>query len=73
MQLTLAPPHNSYPSPIGIELLTVPGYPKVQCELVECPAPYMGEGVQPGAPPDRTLPAQDPFGTGECDVNMLLQ
>ena len=40
------------------------GYPKVKCEMVTCPQPYMGVGVQPGAPPDRTKGAQDPFGTG---------
>jgi hypothetical protein len=45
---------------------TVPGYPKVQCDRIPCPDPYMGLGVQPGAPPDRTLPAQDPIGAGEC-------
>ena len=46
--------------------MIVPGYPKVQCERVQCPAPYMGE--QPGAPPDPTLPAQDPFGAGICTI-----
>jgi hypothetical protein len=45
---------------------TVPGYPKVQCDRIPCPDPYMGLGVQPGAPPDRSLPAQDPIGAGEC-------
>ena len=25
---------------------------KVTCEMVKCPDPYMGMGVQPGAPPD---------------------
>jgi hypothetical protein len=45
---------------------TVPGYPKVQCDRIPCPDPYMGLGVQPGAPPDHTLPAQDPIGAGEC-------
>jgi hypothetical protein len=46
--------------------ITVPGYPKVQCERVECPAPYTNHKgyVQPNAPPDVTLPAQDPFGLG---------
>ena len=43
---------------------SVPGYPKVTCELVKCPDPYMGLGVQPGAPPDITKGAQDPFGAG---------
>ena len=41
----------------------VPGYPKVECERITCPDPYMGEG-QPGAPPDKTKGARDPFGTG---------
>ena len=41
----------------------VPGYPMVECERVACPGPYMGP-EQPGAPPDATLGAQDPFGTG---------
>jgi hypothetical protein len=44
--------------------VTVPGYPKVACQKVECPAPYMGLGVQPGAPPDRTRAKQDPYGAG---------
>jgi glucan 1,3-beta-glucosidase len=39
------------------------GYPKVQCEMVECPAPYMGSS-QPGAPPDPSKGKQGPFGTG---------
>lgn len=42
----------------------VPGYPKVVCEMVKCPPPYMGLGVQPNAPPDPTKGPQDPFGTG---------
>jgi len=41
----------------------VPGYPKVECERVSCPEPYMGKD-QPGAPPDQLLGAQDPFGMG---------
>lgn len=41
----------------------VPGYPKVECERIECPEPYMGVG-QPGAPPDKSKGAQDPFGEG---------
>lgn len=45
--------------------IAVPGYPKVQCDRVQCPEPYMGLGVQPGAPPDPTLPAQEPFGAGK--------
>eukprot|EP01038_Epipyxis_sp_PR26KG_P009311 gene9311-12547_t len=42
----------------------VPGYPKVKCDRVKCPDPYMGLGVQPGAPPDPTVGRQDPFGLG---------
>ena len=42
----------------------VPGYPKVECDRIECPDPYMGVGQQPGAPPDKTKGAQDPFGAG---------
>jgi glucan 1,3-beta-glucosidase len=41
----------------------VPGYPKVTCELVSCPDPYMGLD-QPGAPPDKTKGVQGPWGTG---------
>lgn len=42
----------------------VPGYPKVVCDMVKCPPPYMGLGVQPNAPPDPSKGPQDPFGTG---------
>ena len=41
----------------------LPGYPKVTCEMVECPKPYMG-AEQPGAPPDPKENLQDPFGSG---------
>lgn len=41
----------------------VPGYPKVECERIKCPPPYMGID-QPGTPLDDSLPPQDPFGTG---------
>ena len=41
----------------------VPGYPKVECERVKCPDPYMGPG-QPNAPPEPTAQALDPFGDG---------
>jgi len=41
------------------------GYPKYKCEMVTCPDPYMGVGVQPGAPPDPSKGPQDPFGTGK--------
>lgn len=41
----------------------VPGYPKVECERVQCPPPYMGS-EQPGAPPDPSLGKQDPIGMG---------
>ena len=46
----------------------VPGYPKVICEMIVCPDPYMGKGVQPGAPPDPTLGEQDPYGLGEWNT-----
>ena len=45
----------------------LPGFPKVECEYIECPAPYMGP-EQPGAPPDKSKPAQDPFGDGPSFV-----
>ena len=39
------------------------------CEMIECPAPYMGkDALQPNAPPDKSLPAQDPFGTGMVSI-----
>lgn len=41
----------------------VPGYPLVECERIKCPEPYMGS-EQANAPPDPSLGAQDPFGTG---------
>ena len=41
----------------------VDGYPKVKCDMIPCPPPYMGPN-QPGAPPDPTLGKQVPFGTG---------
>ena len=41
----------------------LPGYPKVTCEMVDCPKPYMGPD-QPGAPPDPKENLQDPFGSG---------
>eukprot|EP01039_Chlorochromonas_danica_P008234 gene8234-9081_t len=58
----------------------VPGYPKVKCNRVQCPMPYMGAGVQPNAPPDPSKPRQDPFGTGgpsyveygTCPVDRVL-
>jgi len=40
-----------------------PGYPKVKCAAVRCPAPYMGTG-QPNAPPDPRKGKQDPYGSG---------
>ena len=40
-----------------------PGNPNVVCDVVKCPAPYMGLG-QPNAPPDASKGLQDPFGTG---------
>lgn len=42
----------------------VPGYPMVECERVECPAPYMGKDQPVGTAFDKTKAAQDPFGTG---------
>ncbi len=51
----------------------MPGYPKVACEMIECPAPYMGQdALQPNAPPDKSLPAQDPFGTGNIYIVAFL-
>jgi len=41
----------------------LPGFPKVVCQTVQCPAPYMGS-EQAGAPPNETMPLQGPFGTG---------
>ena len=41
----------------------LPGYPKVTCDVVKCPNPYMGS-EQPGAPPDSHENLQDPFGSG---------
>ena len=40
-----------------------PGNPRVTCDTVRCPAPYMGP-EQPNAPPDPSLGPQDPFGSG---------
>lgn len=39
------------------------GYPKKQCKMIECPAPYMGP-EQPGTPLDRSKGPQGPFGSG---------
>ena len=41
----------------------LPGFPKVFCRYVDCPAPYTGAD-QPGAPPDRATGPRDPFGSG---------
>lgn len=41
----------------------LPGYPKVECTMVQCPDPYMGPS-QPHAPPDPLKGKQGPFGTG---------
>ena len=41
----------------------LPGYPKVVCQMLPCAAPYMGD-QQPGAPPDKNMPLQGPYGTG---------
>jgi hypothetical protein len=48
-----------------------PGYPKVECERVKCPDPYMNSPMyeQPGAPPNPTKGKQDPYGaSGESYV-----
>jgi glucan 1,3-beta-glucosidase len=42
----------------------IDGYPKVECDMIPCPLPYMGH-EQPGAPPDPKLDKQGPFGTGD--------
>lgn len=42
----------------------LPGFPRLPCKYVPCAEPYMGKGVQPGAPPDATKPYQGPYGTG---------
>ena len=44
--------------------LLVPGFPKVQCDIVKCADPYFGYNLIPNAPPNTSLPAQDPFGSG---------
>ncbi|CAM9648474.1 unnamed protein product, partial [Choristocarpus tenellus] len=41
----------------------LPGFPRVQCDYVRCPLPYMGP-EQPGAPPNPRNPPLGPFGTG---------
>lgn len=48
----------------------VDGYPKVQCDMIPCPPPYMGPN-QPGAPPDSNLGKQGPFGTGNNHLLFL--
>lgn len=54
--------------------MIVPGYPKVQCERITCPASYLNSNnyTQPGTPLDPSLPAQDPFGTGTIKFIVLL-
>lgn len=42
----------------------LPGFPRLPCKYIPCNNPYMGKGVQPGAPPDATKPYQGPYGTG---------
>ncbi len=42
----------------------LPGFPRLPCKYIACAEPYMGKGVQPGAPPDATKPYQGPYGTG---------
>ncbi|UIZ25536.1 hypothetical protein KXD40_006454 [Peronospora effusa] len=43
----------------------LPGFPKVQCHMVDCPinSTYLGDGF-PGTPLDETKPIQGPYGTG---------
>mmetsp|Transcript_11360 Transcript_11360/g.38752 ORF Transcript_11360/g.38752 Transcript_11360/m.38752 type:complete len:347 (-) Transcript_11360:299-1339(-) len=41
----------------------LPGYPMVPCGYVPCPKPYMGPD-QPGAPPQRNVAPQGPWGSG---------
>ncbi|RLN82603.1 hypothetical protein BBJ28_00003771 [Nothophytophthora sp. Chile5] len=43
----------------------LPGFPKVQCRMVDCPinSTYLGEGF-PGTPLDKNKPIQGPYGTG---------
>ena len=36
----------------------LPGFPRLPCKYIPCSEPYMGQGVQPGAPPDPTKPYQ---------------
>ena len=43
------------------------GYPKVKCERVQCPGPYMGAG-QPNTPPDPRKGKQGPYGSGDSYV-----
>ena len=40
------------------------GFPRLPCKYIDCPDPYMGDGVQPGTPVDPNKPIQGPFGTG---------
>jgi glucan 1,3-beta-glucosidase len=42
----------------------LPGFPRVQCTYTQCPLPYMGPGIIPGAPVNPNSPPQGPFGTG---------
>lgn len=42
----------------------LPGFPRLPCKYIPCSEPYMGMGLQPGAPPDATRPYQGPYGTG---------
>ncbi|ETO73444.1 hypothetical protein F442_10431 [Phytophthora nicotianae P10297] len=43
----------------------LPGFPKVQCHMIDCPinSTYLGDGF-PGTPLDKTKPIQGPYGTG---------
>eukprot|EP00934_Nitzschia_sp_Nitz4_P002256 Nitzschia sp. Nitz4//scaffold125_size66327//31384//33714//NITZ4_006131-RA/size66327-augustus-gene-0.2-mRNA-1//1//CDS//3329534613//2256//frame0 len=42
----------------------LPGFPRLPCKYIPCSEPYMGKGVQPGAPVDPMKPYQGPYGTG---------
>ncbi|CAI5706359.1 unnamed protein product [Peronospora effusa] len=46
----------------------LPGFPKVQCHMVDCPinSTYLGDGF-PGTPLDETKPIQGPYSTGMCE------
>uniref|UniRef100_A0AAV1UPP4 X8 domain-containing protein n=1 Tax=Peronospora matthiolae TaxID=2874970 RepID=A0AAV1UPP4_9STRA len=51
----------------------LPGFPTVQCSLIECPvhSTYLGKGF-PGTPLDVTKPIQGPYGTGQSGPSFGL-